>query len=94
MTDFAKTQTRAEPACYECGMPGHRFGRTDTKHKYDPTACINMLRGDRDRLRDALKELYEAGMETRMHGDSLVKHVDGPLRATLDMVEGVLRSGR
>lgn len=29
--------------CAACGLPGHRYGTTDTEHDYCATACINSL---------------------------------------------------
>jgi hypothetical protein len=46
------------PRCGACGMPYHRYGWGDREHDYDPTACINSLRGEIDRLQlwhDALR---------------------------------------
>jgi hypothetical protein len=33
-----------------CGMPYHRYGWGDREHDYDPTACINSLRGEIERI--------------------------------------------
>jgi hypothetical protein len=44
--------------CAMCGMPYHRYGWNDMQHNYDPTACINGLRGEIERLQlwhDALR---------------------------------------
>jgi len=38
------------PPCSMCGMPYHRYGWGDREHDYDPTACINSLRGEIERL--------------------------------------------
>lgn len=39
------------PPCAMCGLPYHRYGWGDPEHDYDPTACINMLRGQIERPR-------------------------------------------
>lgn len=40
--------------CAVCGMPGHRYGTTDPKHKFDGVACVNGLLPQIGALRDAL----------------------------------------
>jgi hypothetical protein len=42
----------SETKCAACGLPGHRFGRNEGVERYDPIACINMLRGEIERLED------------------------------------------
>lgn len=32
-----------EPGCRVCGQGPHRYGTTDTEHKYDSMGCVNML---------------------------------------------------
>ncbi len=39
-----------------CGMPGHRYGSTDTEHEPSYTACINSLRGHLDEARTIMRD--------------------------------------
>jgi len=34
--------------CAGCGLGPHRYSTADPHHKYDPMACVNMLRAERD----------------------------------------------
>jgi hypothetical protein len=41
-----------EEATAGCGLPGHRYGTTDTEHDFDAMGCVNSLRAA---LRDCQK---------------------------------------
>lgn len=42
--------------CASCGLPAHRYGRNEGPGRYDPTACINSLRGTLGDLVGALND--------------------------------------
>ena len=49
--------------CAACGLPGHRYGRNEGMERFDRQACINMLRGEVDRLQEAIREHKVAVVE-------------------------------
>lgn len=36
--------SRISGRCATCGLPGHRYGSTDTEHDPNPVGCVNQLR--------------------------------------------------
>lgn len=50
--------------CAACGEPGHRYGRNEGMDRYDPMACINLLRGKSDGLAGALRAIVAVHPES------------------------------
>lgn len=44
--------------CATCGLPGHCYGSTDTEHEPQAIGCVNMLRGEVERLSAALRAIH------------------------------------
>lgn len=75
--------------CAACGLPGHRYGRNEGVDRFNPQACINMLRGEVDNLTNLLENpqntrWQEAAWAVADNTDETIFHVyrDGVLFQT------------
>ncbi len=78
MTEPDWEAIRAQP-CGICEQPYHRYCDHDPEHEWAPTACINSLRHEVDRLRN--QALWAVATITRGH-----EQANAGVRALLEAV--------